>query len=155
VAQTYVTVLFAREEQARDAQRDLEKLAGVRVHRAFLVRRDASGLHVEGRDEGEAPRIDIRNPFPILRAVVSRLLRGAGREEDSVAVADAEEELSVGQAALVALIHEDEHAAGALDDVMHAHGGTVTRTAPATLDSEDTQRFLFASSLDSEERSKP
>ena len=81
----------------------------------------------------------------MLRTSLARLVLGASREEDSLAIADAEEELSVGQSALVAFIDElDENAT---DATIHAARGTMIRVAPSTLDAEDRERFFDASSI--------
>jgi hypothetical protein len=147
VAQTYVTVLFDDVAKAGDAKRALEALPGVHVRRAFLVSRDARGMHVDGRYHGELPKIDIDHPFALLRTMLARLILGSSREEDGIAVEDAEEELAIGQAAVVALV--DEHDTTAIDRTMRECGGTVTRSAIGTLDAEDTERFLSATRLDS------
>jgi hypothetical protein len=136
VAQTYVTVLFDDVAKARDAKRVLEALPGVHVRRAFLVSRDARGMHVDGRYHGELPKIDIDHPFALLRTMLARLILGSSREEDGIAVEDAEEELAVGQAAVVALV--DEHDATAIDRTMRECGGAVTRSATGTLTSGTT-----------------
>jgi hypothetical protein len=147
VAQTYVTVHFDDVAHARDAKRALENLPGVHVRRAFLVARDARGLHVDGRYQGELPKIDIDHPFALLRTMLARLILGSSREEDGIAIEDAQEELAVGAAAVVALV--DEHDNTALDRTMRECGGAVTRSAIDTLDAEDTERFLSATRLDS------
>jgi hypothetical protein len=146
VPQTYVTILFADAAHAADAKRALESLAGVSVRRAFLIVRDAAGFHVDGRFAGELPKINNLHPIAVLRTVLARMTLGSSREEDGVAVEDAEEELAVGQAAVVALV--DEHDATAIDRAMPAFGGAVTRRAVNTLDAEDTQRFLDATRID-------
>jgi hypothetical protein len=107
----------------------------------FVVHRDAEGYRVDGRFAGEAPHAW----FALLGAALARLLRGTSREEDSVAVSDAEQELAIGQAALVALI--DERTPNVADAAIHACGGVVIRAAPQTLDAEDTERFLSASGM--------
>jgi hypothetical protein len=147
VAQTYVTVLFDDVAHARDGKHALENLPGVHVRRAFLVARDPRGMHVDGRYHGEKPKIDIDHPFALLRTMLARLILGSSREEDGTAIEDAEEELAVGQAAVVALV--DEHDDTAIDRTMRECGGTVTRSAINTLDAEDTERFLSATRLDS------
>jgi hypothetical protein len=147
VAQTYVTVLFDDVDHAREGKRVLENLPGVHVRRAFLVARDERGMHVDGRYHGELPKIDIDHPLALLRTMFARLILGSSREEDGIAVEDAEEELAVGAAAVVALV--DEHDNTALDRTMRDCGGAVTRSAVSTLDAEDTERFLSATRLDS------
>lgn len=146
MAQTYVTVLFDDVAHARDAKRALETLQGVHVRRAFLVARDERGMHVDGRYHGELPKIDIDHPLALLRTMLARLILGSSREEDGIAVEDAEEELAVGQAAVVALV--DEHDGTAIDRAMRECGGAVTRSAIGTLDAEDTERFLSATRID-------
>lgn len=144
--QTYVTILFSDAAHAADAKRALGSLAGVHVRRSFLVVRDAAGFHVDGRFAGELPKINNLHPFAVLRTVLARVTLGSSREEDGVAVEGAEEELAVGQAAVIALV--DEHDGTAIDHAMPEFGGTVTRRAVATLDAEDTHRFLEATRID-------
>jgi hypothetical protein len=146
VTQRYVTVLFGDAERASEAKRALETLSGIRVHRMFLVARDAGGMRVDGRYGGELPKIDNLHPLPVLATALARLIRGSSREEDGVAVEGAEENLAVGQAAIVALVDERDQAA--IDRAMREYGGAVTRRAVETVDAEDTQRFLSATSLD-------
>jgi hypothetical protein len=84
----------------------------------------------------------------IFFTAMSRLFHRSSREEDFIAVNDAEEELSVGQSALVALIDEPPATAeNATDNLIHAAGGTIVRVTPGTLDAEDHERFFAASSL--------
>ncbi len=146
VARTYIEVLFYEADAAEHAKRSLSGTSGVTVERAFVIRRDEQGYHVDGRFAGEPPG----DWLAILRASVARLLTGTSREEDSLATSDAEAELGVGQSALVALI--DEGDGRATDDVMHAAGGTMIRVAPATLDAEDRERFLNATALMGDDR---
>jgi len=142
----YVTVLFGDAQRAGEAKRALESLPGIRVQRSFLVARDAGGMRVDGRYQGELPKIDNQHPFAVLGTAFARLIRGSSREEDGVAVEGAEEELSVGQAAVVALVDEFDNTA--IDRAMREYGGAVTRRAIDTLDAEDTQRFLSATRID-------
>jgi len=141
VAQEYVTALFDREASANDAKRALAAQRGVTVHQSFVVSRDDQGFHVDGRYAGEPPK----HWYALLATTLARVLRGASREEDSVAIGDAEQELQVGQAALIALI--DENIPNAADTAIRSYGGVFTRVSPGTLDAEDTERFLQASSL--------
>lgn len=145
MSQTYVTILFADAAHAADAKRALESLAGVHVRRGFLIVRDAAGYHVDGRFAGELPTINC-HAVGVLRTVLARMTLGSSREEDGVAVEDAQEELAVGQAAVVALV--TEHDPTAIDRAMSEFRGSVTRRAVSTLDSEDTQRFLDATRID-------
>jgi hypothetical protein len=141
MASVYITALFSGDREANAAKQALTELHGVAMERVFIVHRDEQGYHVDGRFAGEPPRAW----FALLGAALSRVLRGTSREEDSVAVSDAEQELGVGQAALVALI--DERTPDAADAAIHACGGVVIRAAPRTLDAEDTERFLSASGM--------
>jgi len=141
VTQIYVTALFDREGSASDAKRALAEQQGVAVHRSFVVSRDERGFHVDGRYAGEPPK----HWYALLATTLARVLRGASREEDSVAIGDAEQELAVGQAALVALI--DEHVPNVADATIRSYGGVLIRVSPGTLEAEDTERFLKASAL--------
>jgi hypothetical protein len=141
MASVYITALFDGDTAANAARDALAKIDGVSLERVFVVHRDEQGFHVDGRYAGEPPH----TWFALLGAALARILRGTSREEDSVAVSDAEQQLGVGQAALVALIHE--HTPNAADAAIHACGGVVIRAAPRTLDAEDTERFLSASGM--------
>jgi hypothetical protein len=114
------------------------------VHRSFVVRRDKQGYHVDGRFQGERPQ----HPYAIFFTAMSRLFHRTSREEDALAVDEAERELAVGQSALVALIDEPpSRSENETDAVIHAAGGVIVRIAPGTLDAEDHERFFTASSL--------
>jgi hypothetical protein len=142
VSIVYVTALFDRADAAAAAKRALGEHHGVTVRRAFVIGRDARGFHVDGRFAGEPPSDWLSR----LSTALARLARGTSREEDSVAVSDAESELAVGASALVALIDERDRAA--TDDAIHGAGGTMIRIAPGTLDAEDHDRFFDATSVD-------
>jgi hypothetical protein len=141
MASVYITALFDGDDAANNAKQALTQLDGVSMERVFVVHRDKQGFHVDGRYAGEPPHAW----FALLGAALARVLRGTSREEDSVAVSDAEQELAVGQAALVALI--DERTPNVADAAIHACGGVVIRAAPRTLDAEDTERFLSAAGM--------
>ncbi len=140
----YLQALFTTVDGADRAKASLETLHSIRVHRTFVIRRDKQGYQVDGRFQGERPL----HRYAIFFAAVARLFHSASREEDSIAVDDAEEELGVGESALVALIDEPPSAAeNETDNVIHAAGGTIIRIQPATLDAEDHERFFNAASL--------
>ena len=141
MASVYITALFDGDGPANNAKRALTELKGVSIERVFVVHRDQQGFYVGGRFAGEPPH----EWFELLGTALARILRGTSREEDSVAVTDAEQELGVGQAALVALI--DERTPNAADAAIHAYGGVLIRAVPHTLDAEDSERFLSASSI--------
>jgi hypothetical protein len=141
VAYTYITALFDYGNAAEAAKQALAGHAEVTIHRAFVIHRDERGYHVDGRFAGKPPSDWLSH----LGTAVARLILGTSREEDSLAIADAEAELSAGQSALVALI--DERDSTITDDVIHAAGGTMIRVAPQTLDAEDRERFFEASSV--------
>ena len=141
MAKVYLTALFAGDAAAADAKAALAKLQGVTTERVVVIHRDAEGFHVDGRFAGEAPQAW----YALLGTALARILRGTSREEDSLAVSDAEQELGVGQAALVALI--DERTPDVADAAIHQYGGVVIRAAPQTLDAEDTERFLSAAAM--------
>jgi hypothetical protein len=141
MAKVYITALFDGDAAANDAKAALVKLPDVSTERVFVIHRDHEGFHVDGRFAGEAPHAW----YELLGTALARILRGTSREEDNTAVSDAEQELSVGQAALVALI--DERTPDVADAAIHAFGGIVIRAAPQTLDAEDTERFFSASSM--------
>jgi hypothetical protein len=141
---TYLQALLFTSGAAADAKDQLLRLKSAHVHRAFVIRRDQQGYHVDGRFHGERPQ----HGAEIFFAAVSRLFHRSSREEDSVAVNDAEQELAVGQSALVALIDESPAPGeNATDNLIHAAGGTIVRVTPGTLDAEDHERFFAASSL--------
>jgi hypothetical protein len=141
MAHTYITALFDFSDSAEAAKEALARTAEITVHRAFVIHRDERGYHVDGRFAGEPPTDWLSQ----LSTAVARLILGTSREEDSLAIADAEAELSAGQSALVALI--DERDSTVTDRVIHAAGGTMIRVAPQTLDAEDRERFFEASSV--------
>ena len=141
MSQVYITALFGGEAAANDAKRALAEQPDIAVHRSFVVHRDEAGFHVDGRYAGEAPK----HWYALLAAALTRMVLGTSREEDSIAIDDAEQALGMGQAALVALIDEDEP--NTADATIHAYGGSLIRLAPGTLDADDTERFLSASSL--------
>jgi hypothetical protein len=141
VAHVYIIALFDQTDAANLAKRTLSEVHGIFVHRAFVINRDERGYHINGRFEGQPPTTRVA----LLRSTLARLLLGASREEDNVAVSDAEAELSVGQSALVAMI--DEKDSTATDTAIHAAGGTMIRSAISTLDAEDRERFFEASSM--------
>ena len=132
MAKVYLTALFAGDAAAADAKAALAKLQGVTTERVFVIHRDAEGFHVDGRFAGEAPQAW----YALLGTALARILRGTS---------DAEQELGVGQAALVALI--DERTPDVADAAIHQYGGVVIRAAPQTLDAEDTERFLSAAAM--------
>jgi hypothetical protein len=141
MATTYISALFDRSAAAGDAKRLLAEHPEIAVRRAFVVQRDERGFHVDGRFAGEPPA----GWLALLTASLARLALGTSRKEDSIAIADAEAELGIGQSALVALI--DDAAPDVTDRVIHAAGGTMIRVAPQTLDAEDRERFFAASSI--------
>jgi hypothetical protein len=123
----------------------LERLPSVHVHRVFVINRDGQGYHVDGRFHGERPH----HRYAIFFTAVSRVFHRTSREEDFVAVDNAEVELGVGQSALVALIDEPPSTTeNATDIAIHAAGGTIIRLQPGTLDAVDHDRFFDASSVD-------
>lgn len=140
----YLQALFMTLDAAERAKDRLLDLDSVHVHRAFVIRRDQQGYHVNGRFQGESPH----HRVAIFFTAVSRLFHRTSREEDGLAVDDAERELAVGQSALVALIDEPQSLTeNETDKAIHAAGGTIIRIAPGTLDAEDHERFFAASSL--------
>ena len=141
MATTYISTLFAQPDAASAVKRSLLTQAGIHVHRSFVIVRDRSGFHVDGRFAGEPPE----NWIALLQTFLARHVLGASREEDSVAVEDAEAELAVGQSALVALI--DEHDSDVVDALVHRAGGSMIRAAVGTLDGEDNERFFNATSM--------
>ena len=142
VSTVYVTALFHAPDGAAAAKHALAEHTGLAIRRSFVIERDVRGFHVDGRFGGEPPRDWLSQ----LSTALARLTLGTSREEDSIAVSDAEAELGVGQSALVALI--DERDANATDAAIHGAGGTMIRIAPGTLDAEDHDRFFDATSVD-------
>lgn len=141
MARCYITALFDGDAAANEAKAALTAVKGLSVERIFIVHRDERGFHVDGRYAGEPPH----DWLAVMATALARVLKGTSREEDSVAVSDAEEELGVGQAALIALI--DESVPNVADATLRSFGGVVIRAAPQTLDAEDTERFFAASSI--------
>jgi hypothetical protein len=139
--QCYITALFDGDSSANNAKAALTAIKGLTVERIFIVHRDERGFRVDGRYAGEPPR----EWYELLSTALARVLKGTSREEDSVAVSDAEEELAVGQAALIALI--DESVPNIADATIRSFGGVLIRASPKTVDAEDTERFFAASSM--------
>lgn len=137
----YITALFDGEASANNAKAALTAVKGLSVERIFIVYRDERGFHVDGRYAAEPPH----GWYELLSTALARALKGTSREEDSVAVSDAEEELGVGQAALIALI--DEGAPNIADATIRSFGGVLMRASPKTVDAEDMERFFAASSI--------
>jgi hypothetical protein len=133
--------LFDGDAAANRAKAALTAATGLSVKRIFVVHRDEKGFLVDGRYAGEPPH----EWYALLSTALARVLTGTSREEDGVVVSDAEEELGVGQAALIALI--DEHVPNVVDATIRPFGGVLVRTSPKTLDAEDTERFFAASSI--------
>ena len=139
--QCYMTALFDGDTAANDAKAALTAVKGLSVERIFIVHRDERGFHVDGRYAAEPPH----GWYELLSTALARVLKGTSREEDSVAVGDAEEQLGVGQAALIALI--DESVPNIADATIRSFGGVLIRASAKTVDAEDTERFFAASSI--------
>jgi len=141
MARVYITALFAGAAAAIDAKRALSGVKNLSIERTFVVHRDERGFHVDGRYAAEPPHGWIE----LLSAALARVFTGTSREEDSVAVSDAEEELGVGQAALIVLL--DEAVPNVADPIIRSFGGVLIRALPKTIDAEDTERFFAASTI--------
>ena len=142
MAHAYLIAVFPDEPAATTARNLAEALPGARVARSFVVLRQGADFQIAGATVPE--RADAQAPLAAFGAIFRRLFSGTSSDDDVQAIDDAELLLADGQAAVVALV---EGNVDAVEATLARAGGATRRASPATLDDEDTRRFLNASSL--------